>query len=317
MVVALKRKVKNSTFDSVKMDIKHLKHTDISKKDWDKTILNSKYGTVYAMSLYLDIVSQGWEALVNEDYSILMPLPVKTKYGFKYLTQPFYSQQLGVFSKNEIDELVFNQFMKSISYKFYRLQLNRANCFSFTKEVLKPNYVLELNKSYEVIQSKYGQNCKRNLKKSVKEKQKPGDNISPDVFLNFVETNLVFKPIKGVMPVLKSIIRESFKNGSGKIISVVDDTSDEILAAVFLLSWKNRFYYLMPASSEKGKIFNSMFFLVDQFIQQYAASDKIIDFEGSSIEGVARFYKGFGAQAEYYPVLNQNNLVFPFNKIIK
>ncbi len=297
------------------MDIKHLEHKNIKKKLWDETILNAINGTVYAMSWYLDIVSPGWEALVNNDYSIAMPLPKKNKYGFKYLSQPFYSQQLGVFSINEIKKSDFYQFLDKIPYKFYRLQLNSSNCFDFPKEALRLNYILKLNKPYDKLQREYGKNCKRNVKKLESKNQKLVNNTSPEKFLEFVETNLAFKPIKGVMPVLKSIIRKSFENGSGKIISTIDDSSNKILAAVFIIIWKNRFYYLMPASSEKGKEYNSMFLLVDKLIQQHSESNKIVDFEGSSIEGVARFYKGFGATCEYYPILNQNKLHFPFNKI--
>lgn len=299
------------------MIIKHLKHKEIDKLKWDEQIDKSQNATLYAQSWYLDIVCPGWEALVNEDFSIFMPLPIKLKYGFKYLTQPFYSQQLGVFTISELNKSDFYRFIESIPYKFYRLQLNKSNCFDFPKVDLKPNFVLKLNKPYDELQNAFGKNCKRNVKKSINENQSFVDNTSPEDFLKFVETNLAFKPIKGVMPILKLIIKESVSNGSAMIFSAIEKDSDKLLAAVFLISWKNSFYYLMPASSEKGKEYNSMFFIVDQLIQKHSETEKILDFEGSSIEGVARFYKGFGAESEYYPILNQNNLIFPLNKLLK
>ena len=36
--------------------------------------------------------------------------------------------------------------------------------------------------------------------------------------------------------------------------------------------------------------------------------DIVLDFEGSNIESIARFYKGFGAQEEIYPGIKLNNL---------
>ena len=43
-----------------------------------------------------------------------------------------------------------------------------------------------------------------------------------------------------------------------------------------------------------------MFFLIDNFIKNNAETDFLLDFEGSNIEGVQRFYKGFGAENQNY-----------------
>ena len=43
-----------------------------------------------------------------------------------------------------------------------------------------------------------------------------------------------------------------------------------------------------------------MTFLVNNIISEAKTNNMIVDFEGSSIEGVARFYAGFGAQKESY-----------------
>jgi hypothetical protein len=298
------------------MAIKHLKHSDIDKDLWDDKIYNSTNGVLYALSWYLDVVSPGWEALVEENYSQIMPLPVKSKYGFKYLVQPLYSQQLGIFSKTEILENQYQNFIKAIPYKFYRLQLNSKNCYNQNKQNRKPNYILSLENSYEEIISLYNQNCKRNLKKTVKFNQKIVENISKEKFMEFVEKNLVFNKTKDMFSTLSKLIDISLKNGTAKLLSVVSEQKEEIIATVFLVSWKNRIYYLMPSSSKRGKEWNSMFLIIDQLILQNSGKNVLIDFEGSSIDGVARFYKGFGATPEYYPLLNHNGLVFPFNKMV-
>ena len=72
-----------------------------------------------------------------------------------------------------------------------------------------------------------------------------------------------------------------------------------MVAAFFAFS-KTRAIYLLSASSQKGKEQRGMFRIVDTFIRDYAASGLILDFEGSNIPSVARFFSGFGAQPEIY-----------------
>ncbi len=287
------------------MNIKYIKHQNINKLQWDNTIMNATNGNVYAMSWFLDIVSPKWEALISDDYNIVMPLPVKSKLGLKYLVQPYYTQQLGVFMKHEIENTDFNMFIKKIPYRFYRLQFNSANSFDFPKEKLRPNYELELNNTYENIYSNFGQNCKRNINKAKKEKQTIKKDVSVYEFYVFLRKNSKLEQTKGAIPVFKELLRQSKKNGTAKILSVLDNSNNEIIASVFLLMWKNRIYYLMPCSSETGRNYKSMFLIIDYLIKKHSESNTVLDFEGSSIEGVAKFYKGFGAKRVMYPLVNK------------
>ena len=58
--------------------------------------------------------------------------------------------------------------------------------------------------------------------------------------------------------------------------------------------------YLCPISNEYGKQRSAMFLIVNQIIIDYQDTDTTLDFEGSRIEGIARFYRGFGAKLEPY-----------------
>jgi hypothetical protein len=104
----------------------------------------------------------------------------------------------------------------------------------------------------------------------------------------------------------KKIIIESLKNGSGRLLSAYDD--NRLIAAVFVIYSGSRIYYLCPVSSAEGKQKHSMSLLVNEIIARNAGTDKILDFEGSSISGVAKFYAGFGAKPEFYPVWNRIKL---------
>ena len=96
------------------MAIIHLKHNQIDIAKWDECIDHSTNRMVYARSWFLDIVCTGWEALVAADYETVMPLTTGNKYGINYLYQPFFTQQLGIFSKKETDQKLEEEFLISI-----------------------------------------------------------------------------------------------------------------------------------------------------------------------------------------------------------
>ncbi len=61
----------------------------------------------------------------------------------------------------------------------------------------------------------------------------------------------------------------------------------------------------LPSLLEENR---SMFKIVDGFIKEHAGSNLFLDFEGSNIPNVARFFAGFGATPEVYQGVSFNRL---------
>ena len=81
--------------------IRCLKRNEIDVEKYNTCIKNAVQSNIYAFSWYLDIVTDNWAVLVLNDYEAVMPLPWKQKYFIKYVTQPLWTLQLGVFSLDE------------------------------------------------------------------------------------------------------------------------------------------------------------------------------------------------------------------------
>src|SRR5688572_25071693 len=94
--------------------IRYLKHGKVNTARWDACIRNSTNGMIYAYSWYLDAVCPGWEALVKGDYESVMPLTCGKKMGLHYLYPPFFTQQLGVFSRSGVNEKEVEEFLSAI-----------------------------------------------------------------------------------------------------------------------------------------------------------------------------------------------------------
>lgn len=291
--------------------IKYIEHQDIDYKKWDLCIESAGNSRVYAMSWHLDRTAEVWDALVWGDYEIVMPLPFKKKWGIKYLYQPVYSQQLGIFP--EPPEIISKQFYSILikKFKLSDLQLNSGNT-PFKEDdnwKFKPrnNYLLDLSSDYATISSSYSKNTKRNIKKANSGHLSFNRGVSIEEFLKLKYETALPNGEQKELSKLKSLVTYGQHKGLGEI-SGVYNRENRICAAVYFTRWKNRIIYLNAVSNEEGMKFRAMFFLVDQFIKDTAGKNLILDFEGSMLPGIARFYKSFGTKPEVYHQFRFNRL---------
>ncbi|MBK6281900.1 MAG: hypothetical protein IPF54_03830 [Draconibacterium sp.] len=295
--------------------IKYINHKDIDAEKWALCIENAENSRMYANIWHLDRAAIVWDALVYGDYKFVMPLPVRSKFGFSYVYQPLFCQQLGIFPEPQTS--ITEEFQKALfeKFKYADIHLNSQNHFdrkSMDFELLpRDNFLLDLKYNYKSLARNYSTNTKRNIAKAAKNNLQYIVGIQLEEYLAFKRANIKDKFLSQNMEKLKSIIALGQYKGMGEIYGVYD-TENELCAAVYFCRWKNRVIYLNAATSEKGKMLGAMYFLVDNFIRANSERDLKLDFEGSMIPGVARFYNGFGATPETYFQLKFNRLPLPF-----
>jgi len=89
------------------------------------------------------------------------------------------------------------------------------------------------------------------------------------------------------------------ENGRGKIFSSISEDRKQ-LASCMIVHHQKRIINIINTSSTEGKNTGASHFLFDSIIQTYAGKQITMDFEGSSVHSIARFYEGFGAQQETF-----------------
>ena len=92
------------------LKITYLTYQEIDKAKWDDCINQSINKLIYAESVYLDAMAENWDAIIMNDYEAVMPLTWKKKFGIKYLYQPAFIQQGGIFSRKKIDGKLIDSF---------------------------------------------------------------------------------------------------------------------------------------------------------------------------------------------------------------
>lgn len=296
--------------------INYIKHTEIDKKKWDECVQASLFGIVYFSSWYLDIVSPGWEAIVEDDYQSIFPLCGRKKFGFNYLYQPYFTQQLGLISKNKVSTKgTLDTFLAQIPSKFKLVEIN-LNTENHSDQIekytlhKKRTHHLSLNDSAENIRKKYSENLSRNLKKSIKTEIKIE---STSAFLPIIE---LFKKERGrTIETLKEkeyktlicLIEEGLRKEQIEIYTASSLVEKNIAGAIFLKSFHS-YIFLFSAVGNIGKQSGAMSLIIDHFIEKHQLENKLLDFEGSMDDQLARFYKSFGSQEIVYLQIKKNNL---------
>lgn len=298
--------------------LKLLKRKEIDVSRWDDLIEHSTAETIYPYSWYLDAVSENWSALVVDDYRFVMPVIWKKKAGMKYIYQPFYTQQLGVFSKEYVDPALIQEILKILykKFRFAGMNFNVKNLVGEEKPFGvddKSNYVLPLDRDYEDHYKMFTTNTKRNIKKSMEHPGRLVKNLPVEQLVKIKRENDVIKRSKDEYGRLIKLFETIRTQDAGTIYAIRSD--NKITAAAFFAFSKRRAIYLLSASGPDGKEQRGMFRIVDTFIRDHSGSGLILDFEGSNIPSVARFFSGFGAQPEIYQSVSFSRLPATLTKL--
>lgn len=289
------------------MRVVERKHIDTDL--WDTMVWNNDNSLFYNLSWALDTLCGDWLAVIKGDYEAAIAIPVQRKMGVKYTYNPFLfhrASTVGNFTSDEVDEAVW------MGAKFVDLRTREP----LEGSVIWMNCELDLTRSYLDIVQGYAENARRNVKKAVKNdlEVKRTDNAALISF--FFKENMSFTKL-GVKEKeyenFEKLMLEAFDCGIGRGFSV--EQNEEILGVGFFVEFNNRLTFVKGTSSDSGRSLGAMQYLFDRVFEQFTGGSLVLDFAGSNVESVARFYKSFGAVEKPIYYLKRNNLPFPLNQI--
>ena len=295
-------------------DIRFLNRGEIDPEKWDRCIQDAPNGKIYARSFYLDAMAKNWSALVSGDYDMVMPLTWNRKYGFRYLYQPAFTAQLGLFSIRAEGLTEINHFIAEAKkyYRFCEIHLNHLNAPE--NGILRANYILPLGHTYEQL--------RKNYKKRLLENLAEADSHTLTYFTeaDFSTSLELFKSTYGKRFAhvknqdylhFSLLCRELLKRDM-LFVRQARDGSGNILSSGIFFRDLQRIYNIMSVTVDAGREQRANFFLLDHLIQEFSSRNMVLDFEGSELPGIAEFYRKFGSFNQPYPFLRFNNLPFPF-----
>ncbi|MBG8553363.1 GNAT family N-acetyltransferase [Hymenobacter guriensis] len=308
-----------------------LRYRELDLTAWDACVGSAREGLPYACSWWLHATAGRWDALVEVEagtgrYLAVWPLPVKWRPWGRQVYQPPFTQQLGAYSladeagkQARIALLVIDKLTPR--YTQFYAQLNDANGLPTSsplpRNAGKPlvllqrrqTYHLLLEAPYETLRAAYAADYRRRLRQQE----------SASVPLTAAETADVepllqlFQQTKGSEAGLEPRHYEKLRllalalrqRNLLEVYEVRQPATGELMAGALFVHYRQRLIYLFAAASSEGKKVAAPSVLVDAVIRRHAGTPGLIlDFEGSMIPSIARFFANFGATPVSYAAIS-------------
>ncbi|TAJ15070.1 hypothetical protein DMA11_02570 [Marinilabiliaceae bacterium JC017] len=260
------------------MALNHLKYDEINRLKWDSCIRQAFNGITYAYSWFLDIVCDEWEALVEDDYLTVMPLPIKKTWGIPMIFQPFWAHQLGIFSKAQMSPEKTELFLESIPYKNVSIMLNAYNRLpssSLKKHTQEMTYgAIDLISSYSAIQKVLTPKISNKVSIAKKHSISVSRSIDANEYIQFKKQ----QKTKGWNPaIVKRIISFSTRYKSAGTYGAYN-RHNELIAQAFFIKSNQRLLLIDTVASEEGEKKAGLYAIILHVIKNNAETNLTLEF---------------------------------------
>ncbi|GEM50885.1 hypothetical protein [Empedobacter brevis] len=288
--------------------IKRISRKKLDVDKYTECLSKSVNYRIYAEVWYLDtLVENNWDCYVLNDYEAIMPLPFVKKFGIKFITQPIYCQQLGVFHQKNLSKEIFKKFEKKLHRNLVRAySFNEENTEMFEpKGKLKVNYILDLNQSYEKIFNNYSSNRRKELRRTSR----------MELIINEINNLKNFQTLKNAYAYINihkledkySLIFEYLINREQLKIYDIYTKEKVLLGSQAILFSKNRIICFSFARNKKEEKHNTSAYILDHIIKKNNNTSLIFDFEGSMIPSIGKFMEGYSPKKKFYSLYSNIN----------
>ncbi|MBT2559561.1 GNAT family N-acetyltransferase [Hymenobacter sp. ISL-91] len=307
----------------------------VDRTQWDALITAVPNGLIYALSWYLDTVSPGWAALVKLDaqgrYVAGLPLPVQRRFGFRYLKQPLFAQQLGLFSREaptpadwtDIGSLLQREFRFITRYSFNtdntELLATDVPALAGFETATFHTYYLPLHPAHSQLVAAYKPNRRWRLNQARRRGLCLEPSTDLDELVRIFDENTA-PLIYGVIGeeyeyrLLRALYAQASQRGLAQLWQA-RTTAGEVVAMLMLFEFNGRLTYIFNASTVAGKAAGAISLLLDEVFRHYAGRPLCFDFEAPEVSSIAHFYGSFGSTETPFLSISLNRLPWPVRQL--
>ncbi len=304
----------------------YLTRSEINSSRWDSFMEKSMQRVVYGFSWYLDIVSESWGALVwpsQDDFQIVMPLPIKSRLGFKILYQPHFCQYLGLFSSVVLTQEHTRVFLLACSQRFKYIStysFHPSNTLLVLGTEL-PLITYQANTSVwlsmDMGVDQYTKDRVVNLLRAKKWSWQLEEHIDIQPLINLFRQNHMEKIPGGVadrsFKIFNKLYGELRRRDIAKLIYAYDDKG--VHAGILIVQDGPSAIYLFNAADAVGRKGNARTLILNEYFEANKLTNLIFDFESPGISSIHQFYKSFGGEEVHLMSIRKLDLRFPWKQL--
>lgn len=289
--------------------MKLLDQKNIDRKRWDNLVLLSDDATIYNQSIFLDELAENWMLLVNDEYTIGLPIPFAIRLGVKGIYTPNFIRTIdwvGLNSENQQQIILEAESILKEKFKSAHLKMVETHFEGMSSDLMfqEVQDVLSMNSQ-----------AKRSIKK-------------------FIKSNLVIQnvQIQQVLTVVSEELTEKVKDLNENdinrfesllttypaeklwVIGVLEN--NEVVGGLVFIKWKNTFHYVKGGARKSAKDLGAMYAMMELAIKYAFDQNLKVDFGGSNVAGVRQFNAAFGGKDVNYSEWKWDNSPFWF-KLLK
>lgn len=297
------------------------KYKDFCKKE--------KNITIFSQYWWLDAVcgKEGWDVVLAEKGGNIyasMPYMLYKKHGLTFSTMPMLTQTLGPYIKypegqkyvkklsyeKEIMNILIEK-LPPVDYFYQQFNYSIINWLPFYwreyQQTTRYTYILSNVDDINTIFENFQSNIKTDIKKARK-LLTIYENENLETIYKLV--NKTFERQNLVMPYNLEFLEQidlKVKKHANVLSLSARDSDENIHAVAYIVYDLNEAYYLIGGADPKFRNSGAQSLLIYSAMELLFHNSKVFNFEGSMIESIEKFFRGFGTVPKPYFAISKSS----------
>ncbi len=305
-----------------------LERHQINDEIWNAFIASSPQAAPYGCTWYLDVVWPGWKAIVvTEKDQILAALPfsLSKKHGITYVFNPKFSQYVGLFfgtieKKNAtltfaLKKRLVKAVVEALPSEVKVFNVKFSPEFDYPLPFHWAGYELNTRYSYwldnqadkQVLFKNFEERTRTYINKAVKTGLVVSSVEDIDAIVALTNERNTY-PLDEVL--LKKLWAALHQQKKGTALEV-RGADGRLHAGLIYQQFQHKIIHLFSAFDAELGNQGGMSLAIWKSIETAGPEVKIIDFEGSMLEPVENFFRGFGTRPVPYLQIKKNSFPKP------
>lgn len=295
---------------------------------WNDFIARSPQAAPYGSTWYLDIVWSGWKAIIvsdKEQWLAVLPFKISKKYGITYLFNPQFCQYVGIFfgqveRKNAtltfaLKKRLVKAIVEALPNQIRVFDVKFAPEFDYPLPFHWAGFDLNARYSYwldnQLDKSAIFKNFEERTRTYINKAVKSGLSVQPIEDIDSIiglATERNNYPVNA--PLLKKLWAVLLQQKVGTALEV-RGLDGQLHAGLIYMQFQHKIILLFTSFDTKFGQQGGMPMAIWRVIESAGPEVQVIDFEGSMLEPVEHFFRGFGTRPVPYLQIKKNTFPKP------